>query len=204
MTRKPSVAKRIYVIGLITILAIAGGLTLSIETQRKKLAELTSGIARLKAEQVPIRFKIEGQENGRIQVKIKLYDMDGNELSVLKHEMEGDILFVDFACVPSDNRYLSFPKSIFTETIPPSEGLPLFPLYDNNGFPQVFDTKEMPPKLRETLTDLFSKLKQGQNGGGAFGSAVHDIKSLKSFRSGEVYRIVTRLKGGIEIIPDEE
>ena len=202
MRKKRSVIGRIWFVAIAVLLFVAGGLSLFVVRQREKLESLKSSIAALKQEHVPMRFKIISRSGGGLKAKLKLYDMDENEIAAVESEMTGESLFLDFVSVSVDEGYLAFPKSIFTEMVPPEKGLSLFPLYDRKGFPEVFATKGMSETLRAELTALFSTLKQGRAVDDAFGNAVHDITEFKAFETGVVYRVVARLKGGIEVIED--
>ncbi len=191
-------------LGIVAMLAIAGGLSLYVTAQKEKLASLKSAVAALERAHVPLRFKVEGRTAGGVAVKLKLYDMDDKEIAVARRTLPGESLFLDFVTVPVAKRYLHFPKALFTEAVPAEAGVALFPLYDDDGFPRVFAAAGIDGAARDELEALFGRLKQGQAVGGVFGNAVHDVKEFKRFEVGVVYQVVSRLKGGLEIVEEEK
>jgi hypothetical protein len=80
----------------------------------------------------------------------------------------------------------------------------LYDFYDKEGFPEVFDSKELDQDIRIGLKDVFQKIRQGKMDSlqSYFGNMVHDIKEFKSFIPQTVYSIATHTKGGIEIIEE--
>jgi hypothetical protein len=195
---------RIWLVTILLLATIGGGIALYVQSQKEKLVQLKANIAQLKEEHVPMRFKVVHRETGRIGVKVKLYDMDGNEIGVAESTLSGESLFFDFVTVPMNKKYLAFPQVIFTDAIPAREGIKLFPLYDHNGFPEVFATGGINDALKSDLSALFVKVKQGSAVNGSFGNAVHDIKEFKTFDEDVVYRVIARLKGGLEIVEDDQ
>ncbi|MBN2525275.1 MAG: hypothetical protein JXR76_02700 [Deltaproteobacteria bacterium] len=195
---------RIWLVTILVLGAIASGITLYVKFQKEKLEKLKANITRLKEEHVPMRFMVESRGDGYVVAKVKLYDMDGNEIGVAKSTLKGESLFLDFVTVPLEKKYLTFPQAIFTDAVPAQNGIALFPLYDRNGFPQVFAAEGINDALKNDLSTLFSKVKQSGAVDGSFGSAVHDIKEFRAFDVDVVYRVIARLKGGLEIVEDDQ
>lgn len=195
---------RIWLITILVLAAVVGGISLYMKAQQEKLVQLKANIAQLKEEHVPMRFKVVGREDGQLMAKVKLYDMDGHEIGAADSTLQGESLFLDFVTVPLERKYLAFPQTIFTDAVPAQEGMNLFPLYDRNGFPEVFATDGINDALKKDLSELFLKVKQGNAVNGSFGSAVHDIKEFKTFDEDVVYRVIARLKGGLEIVEDDQ
>jgi hypothetical protein len=195
---------RIWLVTILVLAATAGGITLYVQSQKEKLVQLKANIAQLKEEHVPMRFKVVGREDGQIVAKVKLYDMDGSEIGAAESTLPGESLFLDFISVPLEKKFLAFPHSIFTDAVPARDGIQLFPLYDRGEFPEVFATDGINDALKKDLTALFAKVKQGSAVNGSFGNAVHDIKEFKTFDEDVVYRVIARLKGGLEIVEDDQ
>ncbi|MBN2528986.1 MAG: hypothetical protein JXR76_21535 [Deltaproteobacteria bacterium] len=118
---------RIWIVAIVVLAAIAGGITLYVQSPKEKLERLKGNIAQLKEEHVPIRFQIVSRDNGQIVTKVKLYDMDGNQIGMAQSTLPGESLFLDFVTVPFEKKYLAFPQSIFTDAVPAEEGIRLFP-----------------------------------------------------------------------------
>jgi len=128
--------------------------------------------------------------------------LEGNEVDLLEMTWPGTELSFDFSVVSVAGRYLAFPKRIFTDRLAPSSGTNLYPRYDRGGFPAIFEGGNFSAYSRKKLMDLFRMLKEDGDPSGSFGSVVHDIARLAAFEPGIVYRVVSRSKGGIEILEE--
>jgi hypothetical protein len=188
----------------IALAAIVFGYFTCAEKQEEKIKLLEAKIALLKEEHTPIRFKIIEKTDDSIKLAAKFYNADNKEINKLETTLEGQELSFDFYVVPVKDRYLAFPSKIFSNKIAPANGIELYKLYDQNGFPEVYKTTNMDNEIYEGLQDVFQHIKSGQldSLNNYFGNMVHDIKEFKSFLPQTVYSIVTHTKGGIEIIEE--
>jgi len=178
------------------------GATVLIALQKAQIARLEESIQSLKEEIVPIRFMVMEREKNSIKARVRLYDLEGNEVDLLEMTWPGTELSFDFSVVSVAGRYLAFPKRIFTDRLAPSSGTNLYPRYDRGGFPAIFEGGNFSAYSRKKLMDLFRMLKEDGDPSGSFGSVVHDIARLAAFEPGIVYRVVSRSKGGIEILEE--
>jgi hypothetical protein len=198
--------KKLFVLLLILgiFAALFFGYFKCIERQEQKIKILESKISLLKETQTPIRFKILEKTADSIKLSAKFYNADDKEINKIETTIAGQELSFDFYVVPVKDRYLAFPYKIFSNRVAPANGIELYDLYDKEGFPGVFISKEIDPDLKEGLKEVFNKVKTGQIDSlhSYFGNMVHDIEKLKSFVPKTVYSIVTHTKGGIEIIEE--
>jgi hypothetical protein len=192
----------IIIIGIITTLIL--GYFKCIEKQEEKIKMLESKISLLKETQTPIRFKILEKTPDSIRLAARFYNSDNNEINKLETTVAGQELSFDFYVVPIKDRYLAFPYKIFSNQIAAAKGIELYNLYDKEGFPEVFGSKQIDPDLSQGLKTMFRQVRTGQLDSlqNYFGNMVHDIKEFKSFVPQTVYSIVTHTKGGIEIIEE--
>jgi hypothetical protein len=188
------------------ILAIIGatlvfGYFKCIENQKEKIKQLEDKIALLKEEHIPIRFKISEKTNDSIKLVLKFYNADNEEFNKMETKLSGQELSFDFYIVPVKDKYVAFPSKLFSNVIAASNGIDLYNFYNKDGFPQVFESKNMDSDLKTGLQNLFEQIKAGQidSINHNFGNMVHDIKDLKAFMPDMVYSIVCHTKGGIEI-----
>lgn len=194
-----------FLVVLLIIIGLAAfGYFGCIKKQNEKIKLLEDKIALLKAEHIPIRFKIDEKTADSITLAIKFYNADNKEINKIKTTIAGQELSFDFYVLPVNDRYVAFPSKIFSNVIAASKGISLYNFYDNKGFPEVFDSESVDPDVYEGLKEVFQQLKNGQMDSidNYFGNMVHDIKDFKSFLPGTVYSIVTHTKGGIEIVED--
>ncbi len=135
-------------------------------------------------------------------MSIKFYNSEKKEINSIKKTLNGQELSFDFYVVPVKDKYVAFPSKIFTDKIAPENGLSLYDYYDKNSYPEIFHHSEINQELYDGLKDIFQKIKKNEldSINNHFGNMVHDIKEFKSFLPENVYAIVTRTKGGIEII----
>ncbi len=195
---------KVLFILIIIIAAIVFGYFRLIEYQKETIKKLEDKIALLKEEHIPIRFKIIEKTSDSISLVVKFYNADNEEINKLETKLAGQELSFDFYVVPVKDRYVAFPSKLFTNRIAAVDGIPFYALYDIEGFPQVFETKNIDLDLKKGLQDLFQQIKTGQVDSieHSFGNMVHDIKDLKSFMPDMVYSIVCHTKGGIEIVEE--
>lgn len=196
--------KLITILLLLTAGSTAGYYVLNMAgcRQKEKIAALEERIDMLQTEYVPLRFKILSRENEAIKVALKFYDGDGKVISRTTKILKGRELSVDFYVVPIKSRYLAFPVKIFTDQMAPDNGESLTEYYDKEGFPQIFFSEKLNKKLTGGLEIIFKKITEDDFDADDkyFGNMVHDIPELKAYKTGEIYRIVSRTKGGIEVI----
>ena len=196
---------------------LVGLLAFTVLHRRSVIARLEDRIDLLKTQFVPLRFMVLSRSDAAVSARFRFYDADGNEISSFERSWNGSELSIDSLVVPVGARALVFPSRVFTDLVPPRRGTELFAYYDRDGFPAIFQSAALDRTARSALTDLFGRVRsaeRGDGGGvedrpvsradrllrGAFGSAVHDLKRLRSFEVGAVYALVARTDGGIEII----
>ncbi len=209
--------KILYIIlGIGLFILLVSGIYCATTWQQRKIQQLQKQVAFLKQELIPIRFKILYRKNDTILVSLKFYDLDHNVITYydksgqpqtfVRIKMLGNELSFDFIVVPVGNRFLAFPFKIFTDQIPPKDGVVLFPFYDKNDFPQIYYSQYSTPAFNSGIKALFNKIVEGkiQDIKGIFGSMVQDVSNIQQFQTGKVYRVVFHpAKGGIEIIQEQ-
>jgi hypothetical protein len=208
--------------GLIIFLSfVAGGyfwLQFATNSQKREIAYLEGISTRLRAETVPLKFMILSREGGEIRAKLKLYDLAGREVASMEKAWPGSEFYVDMLLVPvrsesgteKADSWLAFPYRIFTDTLSAASGTLLFDAYDSAGFPEVFRGAAWGAKDEATIKSAFASARKLASRGlpasdsakGAFGSAVHEVSKLSRFEEGLVYKVVCRVKGGVEIMEE--
>ncbi len=188
-----------FAIGIIAI-----GCFSCIEKQKEKIALLEEKIGLLKEEHTPIKFKILEKTDDQIRIIVKFYNTDNKEINSEEFTVPGQELSFDFSVVPVKDRYVAFPSKLFSNVTPASQGFKLFSFYNKDGFPEIYQKKNIDPDLSQGLKEVFAKVKSGEMDSleSSFGNMVHDIKAFKSFMPEIVYSIITHTKGGIEIVEE--
>jgi hypothetical protein len=172
--------------------------------QEEKIQKLEAKIELLKETHTPLRFKILEKTADSIHLATKFYNADDKEIGQMETKLAGQELSFDFYVVPVKDRYIAFPYKIFTNQIAAADGIELYQYYDKEGFPQVFWASGMDKDLETGLKNMFRQVRTGHLDSlkNYFGNMVHDIREFKSFLPETPYSIVTRTKGGIEIIEE--
>ena len=216
-SRSGRILHHLLVSAVLLAVVLAGLLAFTVLHRRSIIARLEDRIDLLKAEFVPLRFMVLSRSDAAVSARFRFYDADGAEISSFERSWNGSELSIDSLVVPVGERALVFPSRVFTDLVPPRRGTELFAYYDRGGFPAIFQSAALDRTARSALTDLFGPGRSAPRGaettaaGGAasrtdrllkaaFGSAVHDLKRLRSFEVGAVYALVARTDGGIEII----
>jgi hypothetical protein len=183
-------------------------------SQKRRILYLEGLSSRLRSETTPLKFMVTSREGGEIEARVKFYDLAGREIAVLEKSWPGSELYVDMLLVPSrdskEEAWLAFPYRIFTDKVNAAAGTLLFDAYDSGGFPELLRGIEWSAKERGTIAAAFSAARKKAAAGlpatdaakGSFGSAVHEVSKLSRFEPGIVYKVVCRVKGGVEIMED--
>lgn len=201
MARRFGFLRALVLIALVLGLAsLAIGVIRSM--QRAKLASLEDGIAALQEETVPLRFMVLSRDGGRLKVRLKFYNLAGDEVAALDAELAGSQLYLDFLAVPYGSSWLAFPERAFTERVAPELGVDLGAVAAPGMGPLTYTGGALDGRALIEIGKLYHELKSGHSPQGAFGNAVHDIAELGPFREGAVYRVVIRKKGGLEIMEE--
>jgi hypothetical protein len=205
---------------IIASFAVAGYLWLQYADngQKQKIAYLEGLSTHLRSETVPLKFMVLSRDNGEIKARLKLYDLSGREVAVMEKSWPGSELYVDMLLLPirsemgaeTADSWLAFPYRIFTDSLSAASGTLLFETYDSAGFPEVFRGAAWGAKDEATIKAAFAEARKLAASGlpasdsvkGSFGSAVHEVPKLSRFELGVVYKIVCRVKGGVEIMED--
>jgi hypothetical protein len=184
------------------IASLFATLSFLIVRARTRIEGLREAIASLEEEAVPLKFKILSKGSEGLSYSIRFYDRDGKKTGSAEGKLPGKSLFIDFEVLKNDGAYVAFPARAFTDEVPSARGQDLFRAYDDGGFPAIFRKSGMETDAKRAFSGLFLSLRLGKRNGEEFGSAVHDVAELGSFKTGSVYKIVARKKGGIEVMED--
>jgi hypothetical protein len=213
--------RRSPVLGIVIILASfvsAGYLWIQgvDRMQKERIAYLEDLSSRLRSETVPIRLMVLSREEGRVKARLKLYDLSGRELATIEKSWPGSELYVDMLLLPFSSEsekadradsWLALPYRVFTESLPAASGTLLFDAYDDAGFPGVLRGVEWKPKEEAAIKRAYAKARRLAARGlpasdsekGGFGSALHEVAKVAGFEPGLIYKVVCRVKGGLEI-----
>jgi len=190
----------------------------SVSSQRQRITYLEGLSTRLRAETIPLKFMVISRDGGEIRARVKIYDLAGREVAALEKAWPGSQLYIDILLFPirsekdagNADSWLAFPYRIFTDKLPASSGTILFDAYDDGGFPEVLGGMDLSAGERAAVISSFAAARRSAGAGspategakGAFGSAVHEVSELSRFEVGTVYRVICRIKGGVEIMED--
>ncbi len=177
--------------------------------QRAIIAKLEDRLSTLKSAMIPLRFMVLSRSDQSISARFRFYDADGKEIAAFERSWNGSELTIDSILVPVASSFIAFPSRVFTDAIAPRRGTDLFAYYDNDGFPEIYNSNDLDQSTRKALSTLFTQVRASERYDeeksapkGSFGNAVHDLHRLRGFELGAVYSLVVRTNGGIEIIRD--
>ena len=180
-----------------------------LDYQKTRIESLQTEISALKEELVPVRFKIIEKTDSSVTVEMRFYDADNKEISIKKLKLNGTELTFDFNVVKMKNNrksdsYLFFPIKVFTDRIPPADGVEISGEYNKNEFPAIYDGSGLSENDRKVVTDLYKIILEKEPIIiEHFGSAVHDLKTISELKTGFIYRLVChQSSGGMEIERD--
>ncbi|MDR2808336.1 MAG: hypothetical protein LBB43_04930 [Spirochaetaceae bacterium] len=193
--------------------------------QQRRIEEKEARVKELQETLIPLRFKLKERAGDTLTVGFQFYslavenidtvdDMEdlagGKEIGPLhSFTLEGTELFIDclkfhnkgFLPVDPDALFV-FPYRIFTDLIPPDNGIMIVDLYDEDGFPAIFNSFDLDAQDKERLLQVYQQLKKyGTITDPALqneisGNALHDMKNISRFRVDRWYDLVVHIKKG--------
>lgn len=199
----------------IVILVLAATVGCILKFQEKIIAQLEDQIQYLEEEFVPMKFEIREKKDSNISVKIKYYDMTGEEVGSSEVKLSGNELHFDFEVIKfSDKAFIFFPCGVYTDTIAQINETKIFSDYEKKGFPKIYNgmqffdkdgkplDEEGESQIKDQLSNYFAIACKGGSVSQTeqHGIAVHDLP-LSEFKKGFVYQVVCHPhSGGIEIV----
>jgi hypothetical protein len=212
----------------------AGGLIQ--DSQERTIERRQAEIARLEERFIPLRFRITGREENKLTAEFRFYSLltgnpaePGMEALAQNREipggrasfdLEGTELFIDALRVRDTRRVLLiipagevnwvFPYRVFTDAMKPDEGRPVFPYYDRDNFPAIYEGLDEDSLNRNLLSLVFTDLKthgritdRGLRNR-VTGNAVHDVAKFSRYKTGVWYSLAVNMKNGaMEIIEED-
>jgi hypothetical protein len=189
------------------------------QMQKERIAYLEGLSSRLRSETVNMRFMVLSRDEAGVKARLKLYDLSGKELASIEKTWPGTELYIDMLLLPfssaSDkaerpDSWLALPYRVFTDEVAAASGTLLFDSYDSAGFPDVLGGVEWSPGEKAAIKKAFAKARRlaakglpaADSVNGSYGSAVHEVARAAAFETGAVYKVVSRVKGGVEILEE--
>ncbi len=169
------------------------------EEKDKKL--LDKKISELADESVFLRFKVVERDESSLRVAMKFYDLDGNVIRKIEPTLKMRNLVFDFIYVKICKQTLIFPYQLFVDSALQERNFKIFPLYEKNDFPNIFYTENKDSFLKKQLSEIFELVKSDdmKSLNEKYDTAFHARKTIFYLREKEVYKIIFRKKGIIEI-----
>lgn len=224
MRRSEGKGHRNPALGILIIVAsfIMGGyfwLQNAERLQKHRIDYLENLSLRLRSEIVPLRLMVLSRDNGQVRARLKLYDLSGREVSTIEKSWPGAELYVDMLLLPFSSEsgdtekadsWLALPYRVFTDSIGAASGTLLFDAYDSGGFPEVLRGVAWSAREGSAIMAAYAKARKlaaqglpaSDSAEGGYGSAVHEVAKLAGFETGSVYKVVSRVKGGLEILEE--
>jgi hypothetical protein len=187
--------------------------------QKQRIDYLENLSTRLRSETVPVKLMVISRDDGQVKARLRLYDLSGKEVAVVEKSWPGTELYVDMLLLPFSSEsdkaekadsWLALPYRVFTDSLSAASGTLLFDAYDSAGFPEVLRGISWTPKEQAAIKAAYAKarnlaaqgLPASDSTKGSYGSAVHEVAKFAGFEPGLVYKVVSRVKGGLEILED--
>ena len=198
-------------LGLILML-----LTGCAERQERRIRELQKRIANLTSETVAMKIRVDEYQDDQIRVDLRFVNRAGDVVGeVYGIVLHGEELIVEYVMIPLGNgssegppQYLALPYRVYTDAIPPVEGHLVLPLYfdpHEDTAPRIFRDGTEPlgeNHLREVRRLVEPVLDDAESTGGIIFVNERRPAGAWRFREGQVYRVVSRVTGAIEILEE--
>jgi len=176
---------------------------LGIEDDNLKARKLLEDkIELLDPEYIPMRFKILENKNDNIRVAIKFFDPQGKVVYRTEEHLKGNQLLFNFLELEVQGSSIILPYKMFSDKVIQEKGAFLPNYYQKSGFPEIFNSKDIHPKLKEGLTTLLSKVSSGKiDTSDVFlkGMEVR-LPESQSYQVKKKYKFVTKRSGQILVL----
>ncbi|MDR0785721.1 MAG: hypothetical protein LBE74_07560 [Treponema sp.] len=219
----------LFLLGFVLFVAVA---LVVVNKYRQRVEEKKEReLQELKDVLVPLRFREVERSGGIIKAEFYFYsyledDIDKSfmadvlekeqPLNSLTIELKGNELFIDClrfiekqgGVFKHDVNWV-FPYRVFTDSIPPDDGVLIYDAYDSDGFPNIYSAFNLDVKQR--ASEIFSQIKQyGDISPNSelrkviSGNAVHDMSNnILRFQVGRWYDLIVHIKkGGVEYVAE--
>ena len=180
---------------------LRGALSIAINIQDEIIKVLEKSVDDLKSSYNVMSFKIIKKQLGKQFIAYRFRDLDGNQVGDINNIiLPGTGVNFDFLQLQIKDKFYTFPWRVFSDGQAPKDAKVIFDQYDNNGFPEIYNSSTLDNKTRKALTKAFKLIKaENTEDLKVFGSAVGDIEGAE-FDIGTQYNIFSLSKGGMEII----
>lgn len=178
----------------------------------RQKVNLTETVSRLKSEYTFARIYIQSKSGGRISFLIELKTPEGLTAAKTQNSLSGTDLYLEsrVAVIKSieGEKSFIFPTRLYTESVPPAQGLSLTPLYIENGLPLTYKTladNALAEKSIKALYALSQKEEISDSDQDALGvkiilqmdAALHQTGA--GYQAGKAYDCVVHPNGGMEL-----
>lgn len=153
-----------------------------------------SQIVSLKAKIVPMQFTMT-QDGNSIVVDYEFLDLREDVVASDTVRLRGNELFID--CVVKNYNSdikVAFPVILYTNVIPSAQGTVIAQVYNNDSFPNIF--RGVKDNEKKKLRSLYSEVLKEVSDKNAFRSSPHILAE----KDPKKYQLVSRIRGGLEII----
>ena len=175
-------------------------------------ASLEDTINYLKSEYEFARLTINSKNSSSISFTMTLLNVNGNVAAKKDYELPGNDIFLESAIIvmssPDKERALVFPKRLYSELLPPDQGLAITSLYDDNGFPGIYSSKDLTPELSSVIRKIYQLSQTAKEDSPDWKDqsvkiALNMEASLhqtRGYEPGKTYSCVVHPNGGMELL----
>lgn len=182
-----------------------------LETQKSKVEKT---ITYIKSEYEFARLNVHGISSGRVNFTLTLLNIDGAPAAKKDFNMEGSDIFIESKVVVvqalSQERAFVFPEKVYTDLVPPQNGLELLSLYVNNNNPKNYSSINLDLDIASIVKSIYLFAFSGNENSSDLDK--HSIKVINNldavlhqgpvqgFKSGAEYRCIIHPGGGLELL----
>jgi hypothetical protein len=194
-------------------LAVAAGIAfyyLKIGLAEKKV-HIEKAIAYLQSEYPFAEIAVKRVQTNEMDVTLRILDVSGQTVGTKDYSLRGRDIFLENRVVvltaADRERSMVFPVKLYTESVPPTEGDDLLPLYSVDNYPDNYRNQDA--ELSNAVRYVFRRAFELSNAGREFGEtnvrisvsmdAVLHRGGMGGFEAGKSYRCVVHPNGGLEL-----
>jgi hypothetical protein len=186
------------------------------ERQERRIRELRERVAELTSETVAMKLRVDSYLEDQITVDLRFMNRTGDVVGEANNiVLNGHELIVEYLMIPieenrrgSRSQYLALPYRLYTEVLAPVEGYRVLPYYfepSEDLAPRIFEGGDEPMErnhLREVRDLLDPFLDDAEVATGIIFVNERRPTGARRLREGQVYRVVSRVTGTIEMFEE--
>lgn len=144
---------------------------------------------------LPVSLTMLGRSTDSISARLTLFNTEGDPIASLERSWVGWELVIDCIVIGTQVGWVVFPFSLYSDETSPRGGSDILRLYNQSGFPSLWEVHSLDTVQRKFLKQLFFIIKTERWMPSFLGSLYHEQVTIRSFETGLEYGLYISNEG---------